>query len=444
MYTNDDRCDVLVVGAGIGGVCAATLLAQQGYRVLLTERLNRVGGRASTEPIDGFLVNTGAAAFEFGGTLEQVCRTVGVPYGADPATGRGIRVPRPAVVLRLGRMNIDLTPVIGGWANGTFRWICRVSLDRLPRMAAKRGVAVEEVTFEQWLSRFTKNRWIHAMLRNPLASFFVTETDELPAAAVFTFFAHNTGLRKFGFHPEGSIGLSRMLLDRFTEFGGRLRTSTEVRRLRIEDGHVVGAVLTADGAETEIDCLAAISDAGPRATVELVGEQHFPQSYLQAVKTVRPAALMAVNFAMPTSLGRFGAMTFGPTRNSRLLELMNFTATCPEMAPPGWHLYLGWGLPAGGDFDSERESQLLLEDLREAVPGFDTARVLSVKVNRDDWPAQHASPGTDLRPATPIANLWNVGDGVKDFGDGGMESVAKTSRAVVDSVLRDIPVPGRH
>ncbi|MFF0488785.1 phytoene desaturase family protein [Nocardia sp. NPDC004068] len=434
MQANDEHYDVLVVGAGIGGVCAATLLAQQGYRVLLTERLDRLGGRASTENIDGFLVNTGAAAFEFGGALERVCETVGVPYG--------VRVPRPMVVLRLGRMKVDLTPVLGGWANPVFRWICRVSLDRLPRLAAKRGVRPEEVTFQQWLHRFTKNRAIYAMLRNPLASFFCTEADELPAAAVFTFFARNTGLRRFGFHPEGSIGVSRALADRFTEFGGRLRTATEVTSLRIEDGRVTGAVLAAEGTEVSIECRAAISDAGPRGTVELVGAQHFPEDYLRGVKNARPAPLLAVNFAMPKSLGRFGAMTFGPTRHNRLLELINFTATCPEMAPPGWHLYLGWGLPAttGSGFDAEHETSLLLEDLTAAVPGFDSARVLSVNVNRDDWPGQHAAPGTDLPPATPIPNLWNVGDGVKDFGDGGMESVAKTARAVVDTILRELPV----
>ncbi|WP_024804912.1 NAD(P)/FAD-dependent oxidoreductase [Nocardia sp. BMG51109] len=446
MQANDDQCDVLVVGAGIGGICAATLLARAGYRVLLTERLDRVGGRASTEQIDGFLVNTGAAAFEFGGALEQVCRTVGVPYGAGSATGRGVRVPRPMVVLRLGRMNVDLTPVIGGWANGAFRWICRVSLDRLPRFAAERGLRPEDVTFAQWLHRFTKNRRIHAMLRNPLASFFVTEADELPAAAVFTFFSQNTGLRRFGFHPEGSIGVSHALLERFAELGGRIRTSTEVRRLRVADGRITGAVLATGGTETEIDCAAVISDAGPRATVELVGEQHFPQSYLREVENARPAALLAVNFAMRNSLGRFGAMTFGPTKNGRLLELINFTPTCPEMAPPGWHLYLGWGLPVttADGFDGEREMQALLEDLRTTVPGFDSAHILSTTVNRDDWPGQHAAPGTDLSPATPIPNLWNVGDGVKNFGDGGTESVAKTSRAAVDAIGHTIPPHTPH
>ncbi|WP_405160291.1 NAD(P)/FAD-dependent oxidoreductase [Nocardia sp. NBC_01499] len=445
MPPTNDSYDVLVVGAGMGGICAAVLLAERGYRTLLVERLDRIGGRASTEEIDGFLVNTGAAAFEFGGALEELCGTVGVTYGATAPTDQAVRVPKRSVVLRLGPVTVNLTPVIGGWANGMLRWICKVSLARLPRASAKRGLRTDELTFEAWLSRFTKNKQLHAMLRNPLASFFVTDEHELPAAAVFTFFSEKTGLRKFGFHPAGSIGVARALTDRFLELGGQLSTATEVRGLRVEDGLVTGAVLVKDGAEVDIDCAIAISDTGPRNTVELVGAQHFTPEYLKAVQETRAAALMAVNFATRKPLGRFGAMTFGRTKHGRLLEVINFTATCPEMAPEGWHLYVGWGLPAtvAGDFDSARESELLIEDLRAMFPAFGEARVLSVAVNRDAWPGQHAAPGTDIARGTPIANLWNVGDGVKDFGDGGMESVAKTSCAVVEEIVASKAVGSR-
>jgi phytoene dehydrogenase-like protein len=131
-------------------------------------------------------------------------------------------------------------------------------------------------------------------------------------------------------------------------------------------------------------------------------------------------------------------MAFGKTKNHRLTEVINFTDTCPEMAPPGWHLYLGWGLPTShnGDFDSDAEISLLIEDMREAIPGFSESRILSTSAARGDWPAQHALSGTDVRPTTPIPNLWNVGDGVKNYGDGGMEGVAKVAREVVEEVLR--------
>ena len=46
--------DVLVVGAGAGGLLTAARLTHAGYRTLVVERLGQVGGRASTRDVDGF------------------------------------------------------------------------------------------------------------------------------------------------------------------------------------------------------------------------------------------------------------------------------------------------------------------------------------------------------------------------------------------------------
>jgi hypothetical protein len=36
---------------------------------------------------------------------------------------------------------------------------------------------------------------------------------------------------------------------------------------------------------------------------------------------------------------------------------------------------------------------------------------------------------------TPLDNLWNVGDGVRDYGSGGTQSCAETARDVVAELL---------
>ena len=41
-----DEYDVIVVGAGIGGLTTASILAKEGMRIALLEREDRVGGRA--------------------------------------------------------------------------------------------------------------------------------------------------------------------------------------------------------------------------------------------------------------------------------------------------------------------------------------------------------------------------------------------------------------
>ncbi|MBW1757221.1 MAG: FAD-dependent oxidoreductase, partial [Deltaproteobacteria bacterium] len=46
-----DRADVVVVGAGQSGLCAARKLRGQGASVLVFEARDRVGGRTRTEQI---------------------------------------------------------------------------------------------------------------------------------------------------------------------------------------------------------------------------------------------------------------------------------------------------------------------------------------------------------------------------------------------------------
>jgi phytoene desaturase len=52
--------DVIIIGGGIGGLTAASLLAKDGLKVLVLERLERVGGCCSNYDVDGFKPEVGA------------------------------------------------------------------------------------------------------------------------------------------------------------------------------------------------------------------------------------------------------------------------------------------------------------------------------------------------------------------------------------------------
>jgi phytoene dehydrogenase-like protein len=434
MADADYDFDVLVIGAGAGGLCAAARLTRLGYRTLVAERLDQVGGRASTRDVDGFKVNNGAIVIEVDGITQQTFEEVGARFD--------VRRPSPPILYRIGRKDVDITG--GGWGL-LLSQLTRQGAKLLSGLGAARsddGLPDAALSTADWVARYTKNESVHGIFRNMCGSVFAVGSDELPARVFLTYFTRKSAFKKFGFCPEGTIGIWRSLAEAIVAGGGQVWTSAEVQRLHVADGRVTGAAIDRGGRLADVSARAVVSDAGPAATVGLVGEGNLPADYLDAVsRGNRPCAMISVNFASTRPLLNVpGMLGFASTR--RLCYVANFTATCPEMAPEGWHLYVGTAVPepSVGAFDEAAETALLLADLREQVPGFDQARILSTVVTSGDWPPQRAVAGYDLPNATPLPNLWNVGDGVKEYANGGTTACAETAKLVVEQLAARYPV----
>ncbi|TDC99507.1 NAD(P)/FAD-dependent oxidoreductase [Saccharopolyspora terrae] len=437
MPSKENEFDALVVGAGAGGLFAAARLTHLGYRTLVVERLEHVGGRASTRDIDGFKVNNGAIVIEVEGITEETFDEVGAKFD--------VRRPDPPILYRIGGKNVDVTG--GGWGFLLSK-LTRQGAKLLSGLGAARnddGLPEDELSTADWVAKYTKNESVHGIFRNMCGSVFAVGSEELPARVFLTYFTRKSAFKKFGFCPEGTIGIWKSLADTITAGGGEVWLSSEVSSLHVQNGEVTGATIECDGKTVEVAARFAVSDAGPAATVKLVGEDNLPADYLTQVRrSDRPCSMLAVNFASQERLVDVpGMLSFAKTR--RLCYVANFTDTCPEMAPEGWNLYVGTSVPkpSVGDFDEAQEKELLLADLREEIPGFDSARILSWAVTRDDWPPQRAVAGFDLPNTTPVPNLWNVGDGVKEYANGGTTACAETAKLVVEQITQRYPIGAR-
>jgi len=74
---------VIVIGAGPGGLAAAILLAAAGVKVKVIERLPTVGGRTSSIEADGFKFDLGPTFFLYPRVLEEIFAAAGASLGAE-------------------------------------------------------------------------------------------------------------------------------------------------------------------------------------------------------------------------------------------------------------------------------------------------------------------------------------------------------------------------
>jgi phytoene desaturase len=427
----NQRFDAVVIGAGAGGLCAAARLAHAGLHTLVVDDKDRLGGRASTVEIDGFKVNIGAIAIELGGVFEETFRTAGAPLD--------IRTPEPASGFLIDGKLIDVGR--GGWSL-LLGQLTKQASRILEKFADARSGNLPDgrQSTADWLKGYTNNATVHAIFRNLCAAIFACNADELPARAFLTYFTSKGAFKRFGFCPQGTIGVWNALASAIQR-NGEIWLGTPAIKIHTADGRVEGVTVLRDARELAIDTDIVVSNAGPKTTVALAGEAAFPPAYIEKVRRdLRPAANIVINVASREPLlAHPGIVTFGKTR--RLCNMANLTATCPELAPPGWHLYVAYAVPvpALGDFNSDAEVALALQDLRDEFKNFDQARILSIRVMRDDWPAQRSCAGYDLPRETGIAGLWCVGDAVKQYGNGGTQACAETAKLVTDAILAAWP-----
>ena len=431
-----ENFDALVIGAGAGGMAAAGRLQAAGYRTLLVERCDRVGGRASTIEIDGFRVNTGALVTETGGENGRLFADLGV----DP----GLREPKRPVVLRLGRRDV---PLMSG-PTGKLVQALLAGVGAFSRKTGKRPG--RGPTVADWLDRRKAKPGVRSLARNLMSALYACEPEDVELALFFDYMTKPGGMSPYAWHPEGSIGPWRVVAADFVTRGGTLWLSSGVESLTVDgDGRINGARIRRAGSGgdeiVEVGTRLAVSNAGPLATAAMCPAVALPDGYLERLKAwSQPGALITINFASRSRLGPINGLWFFST-TARLAYAAEVTGPCPEMAPPGWHLYAGACAPkpATGEFDLESELALLRADLREHFPGYDSACELSVEVCAgQDWPAQRAIAGKDEPQSTPIANLWNVGDGARAWTGAGQSGCVESGRLAVEEIRRTIPVSG--
>jgi phytoene desaturase len=292
--------DVIVIGAGCGGITAAALLAKQGRKTLVIEQAERVGGCCSSFKKGGYTFDVGASIVEIIEPLQRTFKELGTTLEkeidlipCDPIMSvimqDGSRVTYPLSIEETGEIISGISTEDGKrWPDfvNLMRELTDVTLDTFFIMPAN--------SMSDFLAMFKKNKKLWKFLPTFLSSYqdvlqkffkddrvlktmgyqslyFGLPPALVPGPYAMVPYSEHRGI----WYPKGGMIQIPEAFRRVGEkHGMKLMLNTRVDSVMVKDGRVQGVVLE-DG--KEISASVVVSDINAKTLYgKMIGPEHLP------------------------------------------------------------------------------------------------------------------------------------------------------------------------
>ena len=438
-----ERFDSIIIGAGMGGMCAAARLTAAGLRVLVVEKSPHLGGRCSHRDRNGCRVTTGAIMIPMAesSAIRQAFDLLDVPMDMIELTGR--------MRYRLPHGDFDQAKS-GGGLRGIIRFALEDDEDRTDQLfqhflSAMQDMPGDSITFRDWLEQHTDNDNVINLFQGFCAALMGTNLHEIPAGEFFRFLAYSSRGSRFGMAVNGNGELMEALARAIEDRGSRIMRRTICREIRIENGRAIGVLVKSKAhGEEFFEGDYVLSNTGPDRTVALAGGRSmFDSDYLAKLDEFpHEAPIFHISFVtdQPLIEGFDGCLVFGNNRNLIYLEIPSLIS--PDVSPSGRYLHTAFGAPTdAATADLKEELENTLRELEENSPGkLDGAEFLVRARHSGEGPGMHRWAGHMMPVTTSVKNLFNVGDGSTSPGTIGTEGAAASAREaarLIDSASDD-------
>jgi len=430
--------DAIIVGSGVGGICAAAYLVAGGKRVAVVEKSPYLGGRCSHREREDCKVTTGALMIPMGprSAIRQAFDAMGVEMDMIDLTGK--------MRYRLAHGDYDISPR-GGGLLGMIRFAMQddeaASVLHQRIIDALTGWSpLASITILDWFNQYTDNQEVKNLFQGYCAALMGVNMHEIPASEFFSFLKYHSKGSQFGMARLGNAHLMSTLGAAIEAAGSVVFTQSSCRKILVEDNRVCGVEMKTSGEDLQIlHAPLVLSNAGPRRTIELAGGVNsFEASYVaEFLKNDIDAPIMHASFLLdaPLMTGFDGCMVFGNTKNLIYLEIPSLISS--DISPDGVYLHTAYGAPANAAKPRlNEEFDTMLDELEANFPGvLQRANFLVKAKHRGDSPGMHRWVGRGMPVNTSIRGLYNVGDGCAPEGTIGTESAAASAQLAVKMIL---------
>ena len=387
--------DVIIVGAGIGGLSCGALLAKRGKKVLVVEQHRQVGGYCTSFLRKGFVFDGGVEAISGLGEKGPV-RHLFRELGLDPAEffirtqeeyiigGRRLKVPEhaddfAALLIREFPDEGQNIPRFFWEAEKVYREIYQDAPENggtplpPPLLWRVRGPQAlldypknhphhyqwMQKSFQEVLDTYFQNRELKAFL-SVLTAYLGAGAQNLNADAMAIIFGYYFD---GGYYPRGgSQRLADALAGVIGRCGGEIRTACRAEKILVENGAVRG--VAAGGKEYRSRIV--VSNANAKNTFfSLLGKEYLPGWFTNHVANLKESvSAFMVYLGVDMDLADYSPLlkVAGQKGGVGIVISSNLD---PSLAPPGKaSVHLITLLPAGAD-DWPEEGELYRQKKKE-------------------------------------------------------------------------------
>jgi squalene-associated FAD-dependent desaturase len=439
--------EVIVVGGGVAGLAAATMLAEAGRRVLVLEARGQLGGRATAfvDRVTGELVDNGQHVL-FGCYRETFGMLRRIGADANVRVQPTLEVPYLDLQGRRSLMRCPTWPsplhLLGGVLGWTaLRWTERLQVLRVGRAlldarktVARGDVVRSEGTVADWLDRHGQTGRLREWLWEPLAVAALNQEPEEASAAPFvTVLGHMFGsdpraasiaLPVTPLHEMYALPAQRYIEER----GGEVRLNS-LSRIRVQGDRVVGVEVRGERIDTQA-AIAAVSWFGLASLFH--GDVAPVADIVSNASAMDAKAIVTVNLWYDR---RVMDETFVGLPGRQMHWVFDKRQAFGERAS---HLSL---VASGADalvaLDQDALVSLAAREVAAALPGARDAVLLRGTVIREKRATFSLAPGQPRRPGvrTPVSNLFLAGDWIDTGLPGTIESAALAGHLAARAVL---------